>query len=398
MNRKRSTWIGIIGFTACTVLLGGYLLSSGGGMASGQTSDRLVGVVEGTEVDLAFKMAGSIAHVYVKEGQTVKAGDLIADLTSDELLAKREQAAAAYELAKAKLEQARTGVAVTGSTVDAQISQTQAAIEAAKAQYEAVKNGARPEEIAQLQAKLSAAKTAKEVADVNLKRMQDLYAQGAVPKAKVEEAQTQYDKAAAEYAAADEQLKMTLKGARNEQIDAAKAQWEQASAKYREAMAARGQVAVKESDVKSAEAGVRQAKGALDEVDAYLRNTKLVAPVDGVIKTVGVQAGELVAQGYTVATIQAKDDTYVKFYVDEDKLGNLKVGDKETLFVPALNKQVTGTIQVIAPAADFAVKKATQELGDRDIRAFEVKIGISGEGIRPGYSVEWQLKGDGGRE
>lgn len=388
---KRS-WLGVGGFLLSIVLVGGYLVMPGANSAA-RSAAQQVGVVEGTEVDLAFKTGGSIEEILVKEGDTVQAGQLIAVLSNEELLAKREQALAAYKLAEAKLAQAKKGVTVTSNSSSAQVQQAQAAVLAAKAQYDANVNGARPEEISQLKAKLAAATTAKQVAEKQLQRMTQLYNDGAVAKTSLESAQMQFDQAAAELAASQEQLRMAQSGARKEAIDAAKAQWEQATAAYEQAVAGTGQVALRESDVHQAEAALQQAKGALDEVEAYLNNTRLTAPVAGVIKSIAVQKGELVSQGFTVATIQAQEDKFVKFYLDETKLGGIKAGDKVKLYVPALQKNVEGTIAMVAPAADFAVKKATQELGDRDIRAFQVKISLTDKQLIPGYSVEWSLEG-----
>lgn len=390
----KRAWLGMAGFLLAIVVLGTYLL--GPTDAAGQRGTRLTGVIEGTEVDLSFKMGGTIAEILVKEGDEVKAGQRVAVLNSDELLAKREQTEAAYRLALARLEQAKQGVSLTDKTVSAQVEQAKAAVDAAKAQYEAYKNGARAEEVAQLQAKLEAAQTARDVAATQLERMKALFAEGAVPQATVEEAQMKYEQAEAEWKAIGEQLKMAQAGARQEQLDAAKAQWEQAVAAYEQAVASRGQVDVKQLDVQSAEASVQQAKGALDEIEAYLKNAELVAPMDGVVKAVAVQKGELVAQGDTVVTLQAKADNYVKFYVDEYALSTVKVGDKVILHVPALNRDVTAEIVSVAPAADFAVKKATQELGDRDIRSFQVKMTVSDPELRPGLTVEWNVEGAGG--
>ncbi|MGE5701388.1 MAG: HlyD family secretion protein [Clostridia bacterium] len=393
---KKSSIVGVAGFVTSIAVLSAYLLWPGGQSAAlGNQLHATVGVVEGTEVDLAFKMAGDIAAVKVKEGDLVKAGDLVAELTNNELLAKREQAAAAYALAKVKVEQARQGVAVTAGTSEAQVSQASATIAAAQAQYEANKNGARPEEVSQLKAKLKAAQNTYELARKQNERMQQLLAEGAVAKVTAEEAKVQFDKANAELTSTEEQLKMAQSGARKEQLDAAKAQVEQANAAYQQAVAGKGQVGLKQLDAKSAEAGVQQAKGALDEVEAYLKNTKLLAPVDGIVKSVTVQPGELVAQGYTVVTLQVQNDQFAKFYVNEDELGNVQVGQTTQLFVPALNKEVSGKIVMIAPAADFAVKKATQEMGDRDVRAFQVKIDVSNQNLRPGLSIEWQGEGAG---
>lgn len=394
MNKKRA-WIGMAGFVAGIAVLGTFLLGPGICNVAGHSAQSLTGVVEGTEVDLSFKMGGSIEEISVAEGDEVKAGQLIATLSSEELLAKKEQAQGAYRLAQVKLEQAKKGVALTDSSSSAQVDQAQAVVASAKAQLEANKNGARQEEIAQLKAKLQAAQTAREIAATNLERMNKLLAEGAIPQVKVEEAQMQMDKAEAELKAADEQLKMAQSGARREQVDAAQAQLDQAKAAYDQAVAGRGQVGLKQLDVQSAEAGVQQAKGALEEIEAYLNNTRLTSPVNGVVKSIAVQKGELVSQGFTVVTIQAKADHYVKFYVNEFALGNVKAGDTVKLYVPALNQEAEGKVATIAPAADFAVKKATQELGDRDIRAFAVKVVLADANIRPGITVEWRLEGAG---
>jgi HlyD family secretion protein len=343
-------------------------------------------------------MGGSIEQLTLAEGDEVKAGQLVATLNSEELLAKKEQAEAAYHLAQVKLEQAKKGVSLTDSSSGAQVDQAQAVVSSAQAQLAANKNGARAEEISQLKAKVQATETAKQIAATNLERMKKLLAEGAVPQVKVEEAQMQHQQATAENKAAVEQLKMAQSGARSEQVDAAQAQLDQAKAAYKQAVSARGQVGLKELDVKSAEAGVQQAKGALAEIEAYLNNAKLTAPVGGIVKSVAVQKGELVAQGFTVLTIQSKADNYVKFYVNEYALSAVKAGEAVKLYVPALKRDVEAKVVTVAPAADFAVKKATQELGDRDIRSFQVKMLVTDPELRPGLTVEWNVEGAGNGE
>lgn len=396
MNKR--AWIGVGSFVVSIAVLGTVLFGSNVSSMAGQNTTKLAGVIEGTEVDLSFKMGGSIEELSLKEGDEVKAGQVVATLSSAEILAKKEQAEAAYKLSLVKLDQAKKGVSVTDNSSNAQVDQAKAAVNSAQAQLDANKNGARSEEITQLKAKLQAAQTSNQIAATNLERMKKLMAEGAVPQVKVEEAQMQADKAQAEFKAAEEQLKMAQTGSRKEQVDAAQAQLDQAKAAYNQAVAGRGQVGLKELDVKSAEANVMQAKGALAEMEAYVNNTKLTAPVDGIVKSVAVQKGELVSQGFTVLTIQTKSDNYVKFYVNEYMLANVKTGDQVKLFVPALSREVDAKVVTVAPAADFAVKKATQELGDRDIRSFQVKLLVSDPELRPGLTVEWKLEGAGNGE
>lgn len=391
MNQNWKPWIGVAAFAIVTLAIGYYLVAPS--QAGGQAAKPLTSVVEGTEINLSFKQPGTIEQLLVTEGDQVKAGQLVAAISSEELLAKREQAVAAYELAKTKLAQAQAGVTLTDGATKAQIKQAEAAVIAAKANYEANKNGARPEELAQLTAKLEATRIAKETAYAQLQRMQVLYEEGAIAQAQLEEMTAKYEQAAAEYTAVEQQRQIAEKGARPEQLEATKAQLEQAQAKYAEAVAAHGQVEVKEIDVEAAEAAVQQAKGALSEIEAYIENTRLTVPVDGVVKSVAVKSGELVAQGHTVMTILADGERFAKFYVEETKLAGLQAGDKATIYLPALGKSVEGTVQMIAPAADFAVKKASQDFADRDMRAFQVKISIASPDVLPGFTAEWHIEG-----
>lgn len=104
---KKRAWIGVAGFVAGIAVLGTVLFASGGSSLAGEKSTQLTGVIEGTEVDLSFKMGGSIEQIAFKEGDEVKAGQVVATLNNEELLAKKEQAEAAYRLAQVKLEQAK---------------------------------------------------------------------------------------------------------------------------------------------------------------------------------------------------------------------------------------------------------------------------------------------------
>ncbi|MBO9540483.1 HlyD family efflux transporter periplasmic adaptor subunit [bacterium] len=350
----------------------------------------LTGVVEGTEIDLAFKLPGRVAAVTVREGDTLKAGQEVARLTSEEVQAKLEQAEGAYALAEVRAAQARQGVSLMDGASSAQVHQAQAAVQAANAQLDAMRNGARPEEVAQLEAKLRASKTGESAARVAYEGIKELYQAGGVAKAKHDEALAQYDKLRAEREATEEQLRMARKGARQEQLSASRAQVAQASAVYDQAMANRVQVSLKALDVAAAEAGMKQAKGLVDEAQAALRNTHLFAPVDGVVKTVAINPGELVPQGGLVVTVEDVRARYVKFYVDEQRLAGIRAGERQELYVPAMDRRVAAKVLAVSPSADFAVRKATRELGERDVRAFTVKLRVEEPELLPGYTVEWQ--------
>src|SRR5690606_25119186 len=148
-----------------------------------------------------------------------------------------------------------------------------------------------------------------EIAETNLVRTQELLKNGLASQASVDEATLQYEKAKAEYEAAQQQVAMIRNGSRQEEIKAAEAQVEQAKAALEMAKAGKGQVQLREDDVLAAEASVAQAQAALEEAKTYLQYTELTAPADGVIVSRSAELGELVSAGFAVFTIE-QDQEY----------------------------------------------------------------------------------------
>lgn len=117
------------------------------------------------------------------------------------------------------------------------------------------------------------------------------------------------------------------------------------------------------------------AKAQFSEAKSYLSEATVKSPMDGYVVEKIVNAGEVVQSGYPLLSIVRNSDYKVKIYADETRFGNLKINETLSVIIPALkNKRVEGKIAKIVPAADFAVKKATNEQGSYDMRAIEVEI------------------------
>ena len=183
------------------------------------------------------------------------------------------------------------------------------------------------------------------------------------------------------------------------------AQVEQAKAAYELAVASKEEVLVRQGDVKAAEAGVEQAAGAvstaksgksqaeaaLAETNVYLSYTKLIAPSDGIIKAKTAEVGELVSAGFPVFTLEKEEERWSKFYFPETEISDLQVGGSVQLKLIATGEKLTGKIVSIAPAADFAVQKATQNMDDTDLRSFSVKVEYTDipSDVKTGMTVQW---------
>lgn len=347
------------------------------------------GLLEQTEYDLSFKIDGRVSDLPIQEGQLVKKGDLLGQLEKGEWEAKVHQAQGAVSLAEANLAKALVGVGLTDRDAQAKVQQARSALNAAQSKFEALQNGARPEEITQLQAKVDVAQTAFNIAEDTFVKTKN---NGAIPQAKKDEAEVQYHKAKAELTAAQEQLQLAKKGARQEEVNAAHSQVEQAKGVLSEALNGTGKVDLSNSDVKLAEAQLAQAKAALEEANTYLSYTKLVAPVDGIVTHRNLEPNEMVSKGFTAVTVADPNDKWVSVYVPETEIGQIKTRDSTTLYVPALKQKISGTILSISETPEFAVKKATNYLDDRDIRSFQVKIKITDQldKVFKGMTVDWQ--------
>ena len=285
------------------------------------------GQVEGRFISVSSKIAGRVASVSVREGQQVEKSEVLVALDSPEIQAKLDQAEAARL--------------------------------AASAQRDKAFNGAREEEIRQARSAWERAQHASELADKTFRRIDRLNNDGVVPAQRRDEAEAMLKTSRDAEAVAKAAYDMALAGARNEDKDAATAL-------------------------------VSRASGAVAEVNAYLGETTLVAPVAGEVYKRNVEPGEIVAAGYPILTLLDPTDTWATFQLREDKLAGIALGTRITVRVPALgNRKADLAVYYIAPAGDFATWRATSAQGGFDLKTFEVRARPAGlvPGLRPGMSV-----------
>lgn len=157
--------------------------------------------------------------------------------------------------------------------------------------------------------------------------------------------------------------------------DEAKTQWD--AAKYTESaayqmyqMAHEG--ARDETKVAAAEKA-RMAAGAVAEVEAYAKDTQIESWFDGEVSQVLLQSGELAPQGFPVVTVIDTDDSWAVLNVREDQLSHFAKGQRFSAYLPALGHSLEFEVTHIAVMGDFATWRSTDASQGFDLRTFEVE-------------------------
>ena len=136
-----------------------------------------------------------------------------------------------------------------------------------------------------------------------------------------------------------------------------------------------------------------QARAALRTAEVRLNDLTADAPVSGTVLSRNVEAGETVAAGAAVYTIGDLENPWVKVYVNETKLGMVKLGQKAQVFVDTFpGKAYEGRITYIASEAEFTPKNVqTQE--ERVKLVFGVKVSVTNvnDELKPGMPADVKI-------
>ncbi len=295
---------------------------------------------------LNFATAGTVAEIFVREGEAVRKGQPLARLDTTDLELAVRQAEVAYLTQQVVYSQT-----VQGPKPE-ELAAARAAVRSAQAALRALEQGPDPTdlEIARLnyevaknaiwQAQLTRDKTAgsplSAPIDVDLAR------------ARVGQAELQAEIARLQY----EKMKA---GARPEQLEAARAQLAQAQASL-------DRLQPDALTVERTRLQLEQARLQLEQARRRLEQATLLAPFDGTVIAVNIEIGQVVGAGVPGGAIVLADlsDLYLDLTVDEVDVVRLKEGMPVEITLDALpGRSFRGHIDAIAPAATEAGGVAT---------------------------------------
>ena len=297
-------------------------------------------IVANLDVDIKCKASGEIVKLPFDVSETVKKDDLLVELDPIDEQRVLKQAEVTLSASQAKLASAKENLALSERTLVTDRLRADAALQCADAR----------------------AKDVRAKAD----RMKELLAKKLA---------SQEDFDTAEIAAVS-----------------AVADLEGAKAKMEELKSQEQALELRRQDVKLAEAAVSSDEIARDIAADRLRDTKVLAPMEGVVSVRTVQIGMIISSGIsnvgggtTVLTLSDLSRVFVLASVDESDIGRVKEGLPCNITVDAFRGKAFG---------GKVVRIATQGNNVSNVITFEVKIEVTSENkslLKPGMTANVEI-------
>ncbi len=302
-----------------------FLLLSGCSRGDGN-SVTATGTLEVVEIDVAPIVTGRVVRMLVDDGDSVRAGDVLAVL------------------------------AQPGSQPE--IAERQAQVDVSRAGLSEAENGARAAEINRAAAELRAAESEVTRTAVDAERARRLAQTGTIPLQQRDAAEAAAKQAVARRDAARQSLVLLQQGNRPERIAAARAQ-------------------------------VAGAQASLSAVKAIVGDLTLTAPVAGVVLSRNAQPGEIVIAGQSAVTLGEVRRPWVRVYVNAKEIPNIELGSVARAVLDGLpDRSFIGRVVAVNSKAEFTPRVALTEDERADL-TFGVKIEFADStgALKPGLPV-----------
>ena len=364
---------------------------------------------------LSFKQSGRVELVNVKAGDSVKLGDVLAELDTATLTRQLNEATTQLQISKLRLEQAKQGaqpadIAAATADLDAATSRlnqvksgarsedltaAQALLSQAQSKLDALKKGPSAQDLAAGQARLDQTKASralavsksandKEQARLLLADAQKAFDNGTGTQSKLDQAKSNYEAARsaevsqvnaadASVREAEAALSKLKAGATTDEIKQAEASVAQATANLNKLKtgATPEEISEAESRVDAAQAvldrvmagpttadlaileqGIALAQLSVDNANAQLAESRLISPLDGTVLEITLEVGEVIGAMQPAATVADTSSLRIEADIDEIDVGRVSPGQVVTVTLDAYpGIAMPGKLEALSPGA-----------------------------------------------
>ncbi len=308
------------------------------------------GRMDGDLIALNTKYPGRLEDVLVQEGQSVKRGDTVAVLHSDEYLAEMRAMNENISAAKEGLLALKQEYEIAKESIPLEIKKARQAVEIALAQKNELNNSIESLKVLVKQDRRDYGRT------------QTLYEKKLIGKQKLEYAELQLTDNTNKLAAMQEKLYQAAKN-----INIAKDNVKLAKSQKKKIVALGANINASGKKIDALQANK-------DKLQIIIDKLVIKSPVDGMVVEKVAHPGEVLGAGMIVATLIDPQTLYLKLFVDTLENGKIKIGDKAVIFLDAFpDCPIAAKVVRIAQKAEFTPKEVSVR-SDRIQRVYAVHL------------------------
>ncbi|HEX7960272.1 MAG TPA: HlyD family efflux transporter periplasmic adaptor subunit [Terriglobales bacterium] len=354
---KRRIAVVIIAAAVVLITLGTY-----GFFHRGPVQLTASGTLEARNINVGSKVGGRIMEVAAHEGDHVNAGQLLVRFDDAELEAALLQARGTLAQARANYEKMQRG------------SRPE---EIAEARAASGPGGYRVEQLAQAQAELERAKADARNAELSYQRTAKLADEGVAARQLLDDAEARYKTAQAAVASMQSNV-----AAAQGQLSAAKAVQQRTERGFRK------------EEIAAAKADVLRAEGELKQAEARWAEREVRAPSNASVEVMDLRPGDLLPANAVVARLLESDQLFVMVYVPESKIGQVQVGQKAEVKVDAFPQWFPAVVEQIRQKAEF-LPRNVQTADERVHQVIGVKLRVDNSSgkLRAGIAADVRFAG-----
>ena len=357
------------------------------GPAAPDTIIALSGRIESDDSAVAAKTQGRIREITVREGDAVKAGQVIAVLDDDQIKAREQQEQSAVAQAEARVLQAQQEISVLAAQLEqSRLSVTQAQTDAHGRVSEA------EAQVAAAEADLTRARANYQQARYDKERFTELARHGVISDRESRQSITAAESQEAVVAAAERRVE-AARGA----LATSQANLTNPAMRAAATSAIEQQIRQAASAVASAQAEAARARAQLQEAQANRRDLQITAPFDGVVATRAAEPGEVIAAGTTILTLIDFDQVYLRGFIPEGEIGRVRVGQAARVYLDSNStRPFEAIVSRIDPQASFTPEN-TYFRNERVKQVVGVKLQLtSPQGFaKPGMPADGEVLVEG---
>jgi HlyD family secretion protein len=374
----------LLGIAILAALVAAVLIWRGFFVTSGPDNVlTLSGRIEGDSSTVAPKAAGRLLDVRVREGDSVREGDVIALLDDDQVRAREDMARAALTQAEARARVAEVQIAVL------QEQERQAQLQTEQSKVDAGGRVQQAEaDLATAQAQLAQQQAGYQLAVFDRDAYVRLAEAGAASERQSKQAISTADQQAAAVSAARKRVD-AAEGA----LATARANLSNPEIRAAGTAMIQRQLAQQNAEIASVAAQTEQARAALAEAHANRQDLTVRAPFAGTVVTRSAEPGEVVMAGTPVVILVDLSKVYLRGFVPEGQIGRVKIDQPARVYLDSNpNEPVDASVARIDPQATFTPEN-TYFREDRVKQVVGVKLQLRGAVgfAKPGMPADGEI-------